>query len=129
MFDKKAWNKKYNKEYYKRNKERCLAKDHKWQEEHKEQKRKVSRSSHLKRKYNLTPAEFERMVALQDNKCAVCGDMFTGMPYVDHDHITGRVRGLLCIHCNTMIGHARDNSNILLNGIRYLEVNRTYKNE
>ena len=44
--------------------------------------------------------------------------------YVDHDHKTGKVRGMLCHACNTVIGHADDNVTILNSAIKYLEENK-----
>ena len=62
-----------------------------------------SRKSHLKRKYGLTLEDFDAMVASQGGGCAICGR--TDADNVDHDHVTGRVRGILCFNCNVAIGH------------------------
>jgi hypothetical protein len=54
------------------------------------------------RRYNLTLNEYISLLDIHDGKCAICGredDL-----HVDHDHITGNVRGLLCRHCNTSLG-------------------------
>jgi hypothetical protein len=50
--------------------------------------------------------------------CAICGQ--TAQMVIDHDHLTGKFRGLLCRRCNIMLGHGRDNSWILLAGVLYL---------
>jgi Recombination endonuclease VII len=51
--------------------------------------------------------------------CEICGE--GGALVVDHCHLTGRVRGLLCArHCNLMLGHARDNTTVLARAIEYL---------
>jgi hypothetical protein len=66
-------------------------------------KRKVSnRKSHLKRKYGLTLDAFEALLASQGGGCAICGRI--DADNVDHDHVTGRVRGILCFKCNVAIG-------------------------
>jgi hypothetical protein len=61
----------------------------------------------------------------QDNKCAICGSTDParkdGDWDVDHDHATGKVRGLLCHHCNIVIGSAQDNIDTLKAAIVYLE--------
>jgi hypothetical protein len=58
----------------------------------------------------MTRADFDAMVVAQDNRCALCGAEFLPWPNVkhepnvDHDHTTGRVRGLLCARCNATLG-------------------------
>lgn len=59
----------------------------------------VRRRRGLKHRYNLTVEQYDAMLEKQDGKCAVCGR--SGTLYVDHDHDTGVVRGLLCPRCNT----------------------------
>lgn len=77
----------------------------------------------LKYRFGLTPIDVEYMVLLQDG-CAICGAAETGdKKYwrIDHDHKTGKVRGLLCNRCNLMLGQAKDNIQTLANAIVYLE--------
>ena len=72
-------------------------------------KKKVSdRKSHLKRKYGLTLEEFDELLASQGGGCAICGK--PDADNVDHDHATGRVRGILCWNCNIAIGQLEDDS-------------------
>lgn len=73
----------------------------------------------LKRNYGITHTEFEEMEARQNKSCAICGDVVKLA--VDHNHKTGKVRGLLCLRCNWGIGHLRDNPEILQSAINYLE--------
>ena len=84
----------------------------------------AQRNSFLRRKYGITLDEYDRMVEDQGGRCAICGstDPRNGgnMLAVDHDHATGRVRGLLCGTCNTALGKFRDNPEILRSAIRYL---------
>ena len=61
------------------------------------------------------------MLEAQGHACAVCREPFTRTPQVDHDHETGRVRGLLCDYCNPMIGSARDDPARLRAGAAWLE--------
>lgn len=67
-------------------------------------------------------ADFDRMLAEQGGRCAICGTEEPGSRQwnVDHCHETGRVRGLLCTACNTGIGHLRDDPGILLSAMTYL---------
>ncbi len=82
-------------------------------------------AAHLKQKYKLTIAERDEMIAAQDNRCLCCGTLFgllrAHRPYVDHDHATGRIRGILCLICNTVLGRAADNPKLLRKLARYLE--------
>lgn len=74
-----------------------------------------------KSKYGLTEPEYKNLFQTQGNKCLICGDSFESTKaFVDHDHKTGKVRGLLCTRCNTLLGMSRDNPDILVNAIKYL---------
>jgi Recombination endonuclease VII len=82
-------------------------------------KRKVSnRKSHLKRKYGLTLETFDELLASQVGGCAICGR--TDADNVDHDHASGRVRGILCFNCNITIGQAQDDEDRLAGAMAYL---------
>jgi hypothetical protein len=74
-------------------------------------------------KYGLTMEQVNTMSDAQHNKCAICEDKFDTnyKTQIDHCHSTGKVRGLLCINCNWLIGKARDNPVILRNAANYLE--------
>lgn len=70
-------------------------------------------------KYGLSEEDYSAMLANQAGQCAICQRHMSN-PCVDHDHQTGRVRGLLCHHCNVGIGYMRDDPSILLAAIEYL---------
>jgi hypothetical protein len=75
---------------------------------------------YLKR-YGLTLADYERMFAEQGGRCAICATEVSGARLcVDHDHGTGKVRGLLCHACNKAIGGFRDSTELLKRAIAYL---------
>lgn len=84
---------------------------------------------HLRNRYGITQADVDAMAKAQDGKCAVCGSMLgaagpDGKPSrvcVDHDHITRKVRGLLCDPCNKGLGAFADNLASLRAAITYLE--------
>lgn len=77
------------------------------------------RTSYYKR-YGIDLHIFERMIDDQDDRCAICREKFLKMPYVDHCHKTGKVRGLLCMKCNTGLGCFGDDSALLSNAMKYL---------
>lgn len=73
--------------------------------------------------YGLTLEEFNFMRDAQKHCCAICHTHESNLKrklFVDHCHATGKVRGLLCQSCNTMIGNAKDSVLVLQAGIRYL---------
>jgi hypothetical protein len=82
------------------------------------------RSNHLKRKYGITLADYETMLASQNNSCAICKSESPkrNSQYfmVDHNHQTGEVRGLLCHPCNSAIGLLGDNISSLEAAVTYL---------
>lgn len=82
--------------------------------------RDTHRAYHLKNKYDITPELVDGMLREQGNCCAICRLWFTKTPHVDHDHKTGRVRGLLCNHCNSGLGHFRDSPENLASAQAYL---------
>jgi hypothetical protein len=73
-----------------------------------------------KTKYGITPEEYSTMHASQNGNCAICEKNFETL-CVDHDHDTGRVRGLLCQSCNKFIGLAFEDISILNASIDYLK--------
>jgi len=77
------------------------------------------------RRHGLTLEDFNSRFQRQHGKCAVCEDLLVAgrKTGIDHDHITGRIRGLLCINCNALLGHAKDSTDILQKAINYLRVN------
>lgn len=85
-----------------------------------------ARRVHLKKKYGLSESAFRSMLNIQQGACLICSRKFgernvRDSPCVDHDHVTGRVRGLLCTYCNLTLGYCRDNPAILRKMIEYLE--------
>lgn len=73
--------------------------------------------------YGLMPENFQRLMLEQDNKCAIYGADITAIKaaHVDHCHATKAVRGILCVKCNSLLGYAKDDVEILKKAIAYLE--------
>ena len=72
-------------------------------------------------KYQITQRELDSLDQSQAHACATCLEPFTQTYHVDHDHATGKVRGLLCKRCNWALGHALDNPATLRRMADYLE--------
>lgn len=79
--------------------------------------------------FKITRPEYEELREKSNDCCAICGvsekDSWNGKTkhyglYIDHDHATGKVRGLLCHSCNLVIGHAKDDVSLLESAIKYL---------
>jgi|GEM_PF-3132784 len=82
----------------------------------------------LRQSFGISLEDFNKLNKDQEFVCAICGkeeDKYRKgkkLPlHVDHDHSTNIVRGLLCSWCNLLLGHAKDDKNILVNAVRYLE--------
>ena len=87
--------------------------------ENREKLHGTTRQFHLRRRYGVDAVEVEWMILRQGGVCAVCG---TGNPaHVDHDHDTGKVRGVVCFNCNKGLGKLRDDPQLLRSAIRYLK--------
>lgn len=91
--------------------------------EERERDARQSASRHLRRKYKITLMEYESMLASQNGTCKICHepDNTDRRLAVDHCHKTGRVRGLLCYRCNTVIGHMKESVELFASAIRYLD--------
>lgn len=109
----KDCNKKQRREYYKKYPEKDF-------------------NNNMKRLYGITYKEYLIIEKEQNYRCAICNLTLeeTGTRYgrgkakhfhIDHDHNTGKIRGLLCVRCNQGIGSLKHNPFILINAIKYLK--------
>ncbi|GAA1946466.1 endonuclease VII domain-containing protein [Kitasatospora viridis] len=78
-----------------------------------------NRESYFRRKYGLSEADLQAMLEAQAGTCPICLDK--PAEHVDHDHETGRVRGILCFACNAALGQMRDRPDNLRRAADYLE--------
>jgi len=101
-----------------------------------ERRRNLQKHSHLFRIYGLTLKAYRNMSESQGHKCAICGKEENGKHNrgsetislqlsVDHDHITGDVRALLCTKCNKALGLFNDNIDLLQDALEYLKSHRS----
>lgn len=85
------------------------------------------RENAWRRRYGITRDDYNLMFSKQKGKCAICATEEVGRKHthfhVDHNHTTGKVRGLLCDKCNRGLGYFNDNSDTLNNAQRYLNEN------
>ena len=118
------YQKEYYKEYRKKHAEKLANQNKKWREANKEQDALVMLKARLKRKYNLSIEEYNTLIESQNNSCKICGTHATnnikGKLYIDHCHTTGKVRGLLCMKCNSALGLLNDNKELVQNLLDYL---------
>jgi predicted restriction endonuclease len=119
------------KQYRDNNKEQIKAQNKKWRDANKEKIKssheitKESRSIKAKeRKYGITVEQFNTLVDKQKSLCAICGihsdETKIGL-YVDHCHISGDIRGLLCQKCNNALGLFNDSLALVKRATYYLE--------
>lgn len=90
---------------------------------HRERYRIYKKKSHLREK-GLTYEEWQKMIADQGNRCAICGNLpgpqDKNVLHVDHCHKSGAIRGLLCHFCNTGLGSFKDNEELFFKAVEYL---------
>lgn len=100
--------------HYKKNKKKIL---------------KRQRKINLRLKYGLTLKQFADMVKKQNGLCLICKkpQIDKKKLCVDHDHKTGKIRGLLCDHCNKGLGHVREDIKILEAMVKYLKKHENIK--
>jgi len=96
--------------------------------------RRVAWPSKLKRLYGITVEDYNRILADQGGACALCRSTtpesgnrkykkrVRSVFDVDHDHKTGKVRGLLCTRCNRLVGLANDDPNTARRLVEYLSI-------
>jgi hypothetical protein len=73
-------------------------------------------------RYDITIDELDELWSKQSGCCAICGEALDTEKYrIDHDHTSGKVRGILCHSCNTGIGLLQDSPKILFNAMEYLK--------
>ena len=78
-----------------------------------------SRNYHLRRRYGITAADADAMLDAQGGLCAICRER--PAEHVDHDHLTGKVRAMLCFCCNQALGNLRDRADVARAAAAYLE--------
>lgn len=95
-----------------------------WRAANPEEAKRRQKAVMLKAKYGITLAQFNALMTAQNSCCAICGTPFASLNskqvHVDHSHKTGKVRSILCHHCNTGLGAFREQTVLLRKAITYL---------
>ncbi len=115
---------KSNTRYYQRECKSCT-KERRSEWWRSEKGKRSSKNTKLKHKYGITIEQYEELLYACNGKCEICGAAFgkNGNPLsIDHDHETGKIRGLLCDKCNLGVSHFRDNIDLMLAAAQYIEV-------
>lgn len=99
-------------------------------------KRRGLDNAYFMREYGIPLSHYEALFEKQGGKCAICGEAGFAMKAgkhtrpdhrticLDHDHVTGQVRGLLCHNCNRALGLLQDSEHLLQESINYLRMHR-----
>lgn len=116
----------YQKTYKEAHRDKLNEYSGEWRKKNPDRVRYFNDLHHLK-KYDMTPEQYRAMYEAQGGKCACCGTDEPGPRgkrlHVDHDHTTGKVRGLVCHHCNLGIGHLGDSLEGVERAVAYLRRN------
>lgn len=109
-------------EYKKRQSQQQLDRRRKNPDKYREIGRKSEHNRRMRR-YGVNAEWYAQQLSIQHNLCDICKDPLVPgrSTHIDHNHSTGLVRGLLCHHCNILIGNAKEDINRLMQAITYLE--------
>lgn len=115
----------YNQQRYQRRRKEMIDAAVHYARIHPEKVVYARRTRQLKRDHGMTRAQYQEMYGVQGGVCYICGQQETHRSFknlsVDHNHVTGVWRKLLCHQCNVMIGMARESIMILQAAILYLQ--------
>lgn len=93
-----------------------------WINKNEDRVKAVAQKANRRRRYNLTEEEYKNILNIQNYRCAICKIEIDHSAHIDHDHSSGRVRGILCHNCNKGLGMFRDSIEFLQNAIHYLNI-------
>jgi hypothetical protein len=86
--------------------------------------KECAKARNREKRYGLTDGQYQQMVETSSGCCAICSGRTHGIStklHIDHNHETGQVRGLLCVKCNTAIGHFGERREVIEGALRYLD--------
>jgi len=119
----RAAHKKERAAYYADHRQEAQVRDTAYRASHKEQ----HSTRWLLRKWGLSKPELASMIDRQGSSCAICHKTDWGWhgPHIDHNHVSNKVRGILCRNCNLALGHIKDDPDIAQAMANYLKRNRS----
>lgn len=103
--------------YYENHAERL---DYRTRRRKRPESQEYHRNYKLKSKFGLSSIEYDEMLDIQEKLCYICKEPSSKTLHVDHCHATNKVRKLLCFRCNTVLGHVKENEELLRNMIVYI---------
>ncbi len=116
---------------YKNDPDKFKNRTREWRKKHGNLVREREREYRLLRRYGITMEQRDALIESQDGKCALCDCVLTDLrlpspsghnyPCIDHDHKTGKVRGILCVGCNRALGRLGDSVDSIQKVLNYLE--------
>lgn len=119
-----------NARYYLEHKEQERVRNKAYRTANKNRLTRTKWEQRLRYKYGIDVSLFNEILKSQGGRCAICGEK-AWMPgegkrrkqtfVVDHDHATGKIRGILCGNCNTALGQFKDSVAVLESAIKYLK--------
>lgn len=98
------------------NREKILNQSREYQAKHPERRR----NTRLKARFGMSHEDYTAMYERQNGRCLICKEEHE-LLRIDHDHVTKRIRGLLCHHCNSGLGLFRDRQDLLIAAVEYLK--------
>ena len=119
------------KDYYSQHNKECKNEVNERHRRYRKNNPLIFKKIDLRRHHNITVEQYDEQLNKQDGKCAICHrpqEDFKKRFCVDHDHLTNKIRGILCDNCNLILGHANDDINILSEAIQYIEKYKTNGN-
>jgi len=134
--------KNYNKQYYENQKENILENKKAYYQDNKEEikknkrtynkeQRKIIRDRLLKKFYGINLEQYNIMLENQKGICAICSEPPSAKKAlaVDHCHITGKIRSLLCSRCNLAIGMFQEDNELMFKALEYLKKHNINDNQ
>lgn len=121
-----SWCKQCGSDYNRQYRRNHLIEHRKYANDYAKNNPDIIKNIRICRKYGITLDEFNSLIRIQNNKCLICYKEMIGTDrHIDHDHITKRVRGLLCGRCNNAIGFLKDSPYSAINVTKYLIENNS----
>ena len=112
-----------NKKYYSNPNNYIRQKE--WAKNNPDSRKKSYKKHRIKKEYGLNWDQYLQLIKKFNNQCGICGGKDHIDLSVDHNHVTGKVRGLLCNNCNNGLGRFKDSESLLKKAIDYLNKNES----